>query len=366
MNVTEYFDDFVQSYRLYKGGNWCYEDGCIYRGLELLHTATGEDRWLNHLISLSNRQIAEDGALAGYSPEEYNIDHIMAGRILFRLHRLTGENRYRRAADTLAGQLRSHPRTEAGNYWHKKIYPWQVWLDGLYMGLPFQIEYGMTFGEPELVEDALAQMERALRLTKGDKGLYYHGHDERRNEAWADQVTGNSPSYWARSLGWLSMALVDTIDLCGQEKAARFGLLQTACDLFDALLGFQYADGIWLQVIDWPDLAGNYQETSASSMFAYAFMKAARIGLWQGGVSAGSKALQQLLDNHLVDGGAGRLQLRNICSVAGLGGGFGPYRDGSPEYYLSEPVVRDDAKGVGPLMMAFAEQRSLQNRLMTA
>ena len=237
------------------------------------------------------------------------------------------------------------------------IYPWQVWLDGLYMGLPFQVEYGMTFGEPELIEDALAQMGRALQLMKGENGLYHHGYDEPRKEKWADPVTGNSRSYWGRSLGWLSMALVDTIDLCGQEQAVRFGLPQAARDLFAALLGFQCADGLWLQVIDQPDLSGNYQETSASSMFAYAFMKAARLGLWDKGELAGRGALQHLLENYLVEDETGRIQLRNICSVAGLGGGFGRYRDGTPEYYLSEPVVRDDAKGVGPLMMAVAEQQ---------
>ncbi len=357
MSVTDYFEDFVKSYKYYKGGDWCYEDGCIYRGLELLHVATGEERWLNHLRSLSNHQIAEDGSLAGYSPEEYNIDHILAGRVLFQLHKLTGEDRYHRAADALAGQLRTHPRTKEGSYWHKKIYPWQVWLDGLYMGLPFQIEYGLTFDDPALVEDALVQMARALRLMKGEKGLYFHGYDERRSEKWADSKTGNSQSYWARSLGWLSMALIDTIELCGEEQTARFDLPQAACELFEALSLLRCTNGIWPQVLDQPDLPGNYQETSASSMFVYAFKKASRLGLWRDRESIGRDALQALLDDYLVEIEPGRLSFTNMCSVAGLGDGFGPrYRDGTPEYYISEPIISDDAKGVGPLMMAVSEQ----------
>lgn len=348
MTAFDYFDAFAARYRHYKGGSWCYEDGCIYRGLVLLHRATGERRWFDHLRRLTDAQIGPDGALAGYDPGEFNIDHILAGRCLFHLAEETGEPRYMAAAGRLAGQLAEHPRTDTGNYWHKKRYPEQVWLDGLYMGLPFQIEYGQRSGDDALVDDALAQLSRALDLTAGPAGLYVHGHDAARAQGWADAETGQSPAVWARAVGWLAMALVDIAELL----PGRAPLPETRA-LLDAVIAQQGASGLWPQVLAAPDLAGNYDESSASAMFAYALMAADRLGLAPSG-RPGRRAWDALVSSRLQTV-EGRLQLTRICHVAGLGGFEGNYRDGTPGYYLSEDIVTDDAKGVGPLMMAGAE-----------
>ncbi|MFF2323182.1 glycoside hydrolase family 105 protein [Agrobacterium sp. NPDC058088] len=363
MEATEYFDQFSSRYRHYKGGDWCYEDGCVYRGLQLLFEATGDVRWNEHLHRLADTQIAADGTLAGYDPQDYNIDHILAGRILFPLSAETGDARYLAAAGHLAGQLRNHPRIKAGNYWHKKRYPHQVWLDGLYMGLPFQIEYGQAMGRPELIEDALRQFSTALALTADAGGLYVHGYDESRSQRWADPASGKSPAIWARAVGWLAMALVDALVILPNDTT-KAELRERARSLLAEIIARQTQAALWMQVLDNPNLAGNYAETSASAMFAYALLRAARLELLQGeeaeaALSAGRHALAALLDTRLALDEQGITRLTGIVHVAGLGGFEGNYRDGTPGYYLTEPVVSDDAKGVGPLMMAYAESSLL-------
>ncbi len=348
MNTLSYFDAFTTRYEHYKGGSWCYEDGCIYRGLVMLHRTTGEARWIDHLIRLVTPQIGPDGTLAGYSIDEFNIDNILAGRCLFHLADVTGDPRYMRAAATLAEQLSTHPRTAAGNYWHKKRYPQQVWLDGLYMGLPFQIEYGLRTGDETLVSDALAQIDKALEVTSGPNGLLVHAYDDAREQPWADKTTGQSAAVWARALGWVAMALTDIAALVPDRApiAATFALL-------DAIVREQAVSGLWLQVLDAPELEGNYEESSASAMFAYALMRAARLGIGDF-AHAGEKAWNTLTSERLAEVG-GMTQMTTIVHVAGLGGYESRYRDGSKAYYLTEPIVEDDSKGVGPLMMAAAE-----------
>ncbi|MDO5528215.1 MAG: glycoside hydrolase family 88 protein [Paracoccus sp. (in: a-proteobacteria)] len=343
--MLSYFDAFAERYRPYKGGAWCYEDGCIYRGLALLHDATGERRWLDHLVRLASAQVAPDGTLSGYAAEDYNIDNILAGRALFHLDAHAPDPRWMRAADRLAAQLASHPRIASGSYWHKKIYPDQVWLDGLYMGLPFQIEYGQKTGQPSLVADALSQISEALSLTAMPGGLYAHGYDDARAQDWADPASGRSGAVWGRAMGWLSMAMVDAYALTGDADLGR----QSAA-LLARIEALQQQDGGWLQVMDHPELPGNYTESSASAMFAYALRRAARAGLRAPGEAEDRAGafLQSRLS------GTPR-RLEGIVCVAGLGGFSGVYRDGTPAYYLTEEVVADDAKGVGPLMMAEAE-----------
>ncbi|WP_322895246.1 MULTISPECIES: glycoside hydrolase family 88/105 protein [unclassified Yoonia] len=362
--MLEYFDAFVTRYQPYKGGAWCYEDGCIYRGLALLHDATGEDRWRAHLERLAGAQVAPDGALQGYRIDEYNIDNILSGRALFALDRWTGDPRWMRAAAFLARQLDTHPRTKTGNYWHKLRYPHQVWLDGLYMALPFQIEYAQHVNDPSLVQDALAQMRMALDVTNRPDGLYAHGFDAENVQDWADSATGQSPSVWARAMGWQAMALVDCAELVGLDAFAQADLLQPTQSLLAHLVALQAGDGGWWQVINMPDLPGNYTETSATAMFAYAFASAARLRLGSAAMTRAEFRAFDFLQSRLKSD-KGQTRLTDICHVAGLGGFEGVYRDGSPAYYLTEARVSDDAKGTGPLMMARARMLQGQRAQLT-
>jgi unsaturated rhamnogalacturonyl hydrolase len=355
-----YFDAFCTRYQPYKGGAWCYEDGCIYRGLLLLHEATGEARWQDHLIRLCSAQVSEGGDLAGYDPDEFNIDNILAGRVLLPLAEMTGQERYRLAAGRLASQLDRHPRLASGNYWHKKRYPHQVWLDGLYMALPFQVEYALANDQPQRIADVLQQLSRALALTDRGGGLYCHGYDESGQQRWANPETGKSAAVWARAMGWLAMGLVDVLGLLPQDASTR-ALRRRLQDMLAAILNHQCPSGLWRQVLDMPQLPGNYEESSASAMFAYALQRAGRFGLVEPALAdqatrAGRRALAALTTTRLITTEA-ETHFSGICLVAGLGALSGPYRDGSPGYYLTEPVVEDDAKGVGPLMMAWAEGR---------
>jgi unsaturated rhamnogalacturonyl hydrolase len=366
MTYTDYFEQFCQRYEPYKGGAWCYEDGCIYRGLMRLYQSTGERRWLDHLVRMISQQVGNDGTLVGYKPSEFNIDNILPGRVLLFLNQQTKDTRYMVAARRLIGQLDHHPRILAGNYWHKARYPHQVWLDGLYMALPFQVEYAVATGEYPRICDALQQLATALVLTATSGGLHAHGYDETKDQAWADRQTGKSPAVWARAMGWMVMALVDVLAILPDDEATAALRKRTGAILL-ATQRHQQKSGLWLQVLDVPDLSGNYEETSASAMFAYAFLAGARLQLLAPPETkrleeSARLTLHTLLATRLVEE-EGLVRLAGICQVAGLGALSGPYRDGTPAYYLSEPVVADDAKGVGPLMMAIAE---LASRTATA
>ncbi|MGP9791879.1 glycoside hydrolase family 88/105 protein [Roseinatronobacter sp. NSM] len=353
--MLDYFDSFICRYTPYKDGAWCYEDGCVYRGLALLYEATAEERWRDHLLRLARAQVAADGALAGYRIDEYNIDNILAGRALFALSRWTQDPRWTRAQALLARQLDTHPRTGGGNYWHKLRYPHQVWLDGLYMALPFQIEFGQVRGNPAYVQDALTQLRTALQVTSRPDGLYAHGYDAARVQDWADAATGQSASVWARAIGWQAMALVDCAELVGVDTFAQAGLLRPLTTLLQHIIRLQTVDGGWLQVINMPDLPGNYTESSATAMFAYSLATAETLGLGLSGLlQAQTRALDFLRAR--IEHSGGHSRFGGICHVAGLGGFSGVYRDGTPDYYLTEQQVSDDAKGTGPLMMAVARQ----------
>ncbi len=347
--LTEYFEQYVTAYRPYKNGGWCYEDGCIYRGLELLYRATGNTRWRDALRRLLESQVGPDGTLERYNLSDYNIDNILPGRALLFMDAETGDPRYRAGADVLILQLLTHPRTRSGVYWHKLRYPWQIWLDGMYMCHPFQIDYGLRFERPDLVEDSLRQIGIALAATlEPQTGLHAHAHDEARQQAWANPVTGRSAAHWARALGWLVMCLADVAELVGPEAFRPLAPQSRA--LFDRLLALRQPGGLWLQVIDRPDLDGNFGETSSSAMIAYALHKAAGLGL----ASAVPGLIEGVMRASMRPKPGGGVEMADICEVAGLGVYEQRYRDGSPGYYLTEARVSDDAKGVGPLMMCAA------------
>lgn len=353
--LNSYFDEYARDYAYYKGGSWCYEDGCLYRGLIALHEATGEQRWLDHLLRLVNGQVDAGNRLAGYRIDEFNIDNVLAGRALAYLYSLTGESKWLEAAKPLAEQLQFHPRTQAGPYWHKLRYPHQVWLDGLYMALPFKLEYARAAKLPHMRDDAVSQFLTALDLTYHEtSGLYRHGFDESRLQGWADKTTGLSPAHWGRAIGWLAMAFVDMIENL-PAGSARNEIERRASLLAQRVQALQMEDGRWLQVVDAPEIDGNYAESSATAMFATFYLKGARLKVAGFEADIGKRALAGLTAHAMKPDASQRLRLEQICCVAGLGGFEGVYRDGTVEYYLSEVIRADDIKGVAPLMMAHAE-----------
>jgi unsaturated rhamnogalacturonyl hydrolase len=307
--------------------------------------------------------VTADGAIATYRPDEHNIDHINPGKVLFALYRDTGDERYGRAIELLRDQLRAQPRVAAGGFWHKGIYPRQMWLDGIYMGSPFLAEYAATFGDGGEYDDVVRQITLIYARTRDARtGLLAHGWDESGTQAWADP-DGRSRSFWARAIGWYTMACVDVLDHL-PPGAGRDAVVPILSDALDAVIRVQDTrSGVWWQVLDQPGRAGNYLESSASCMFAYALAKAAR----QGHVSAehaevARRAYDGILREFVRLTPAGTVEIERTCRGAGLGAepNGQPDRDGSFEYYVSEPIVANDPKGVGAFLLASVELEAMR------
>lgn len=345
-----------------KSSGWNYIDGCMILALLETYNTTGEKKYLDFADAFIDHRVAEDGTITGYSVEEYNIDNVNAGKTLFQLYDITGKEKYKKAIELIYSQVQNQPRTEEGNFWHKKIYPNQVWLDGLYMGQPFYMEYETKFNNKKNYSDIFNQFANVVKYMRDEEtGLYYHGYDASKEVFWCDKETGLSKNYWLRALGWYSMALLDTLsktEPTGYEKEYE-ELKAVFKDYIDAVLKYQDESGMWYQLPALGDKEPNYLETSGSSIFAFAILRGVRLGfLPESYRQYGEKAFKGVCDKYLkVENG--ELHLGGICLVAGLGPADNLRRDGSFEYYMSEPIVNDDAKGVGPFLLAYTELRRL-------
>jgi unsaturated rhamnogalacturonyl hydrolase len=343
---------------------WTYEQGVLLTGMEAVWLNTGNGRYFEYIKRHVDKFIADDGTIKTYKLEDYNIDNVQQGRILILLYKVTGQEKYRKAAANLREQLRNHPRTSEGGFWHKKIYPSQMWLDGLYMGEPFYAEYAATFNEPEAFDDIAKQfilMETHSRDAK--TGLLYHGWDESKQQRWADKTTGRSPNFWGRAMGWYAMALVDTLEHFPANHPKRPELLAILGRLAAAVEKYQEPQsGLWYQVLDKAGSKGNYLEASAAAMFVYSLSKGVRLGyLPESYMKVARKGWDGMQRQFVEEAQGGGVNFKGTVSVAGLGGN--PYRDGSYAYYLSEKVVTNDAKGVGAFLMASAEMEAANGRI---
>lgn len=332
---------------------WAYEWGVVLKGIEQLWQRTGQRAYFEYIQRNIDAFVQPDGSIRTYTLEEYNLDQINTGKLLFGLWYETGDERYRQAALQLRDQLRTHPRTGEQGFWHKNIYPHQMWLDGIYMQGPFYAEFARRFVEPAGFDDVARQIILVERHTRDpETGLLYHGWDESRQQAWADPETGCSPHFWARAIGWYVMALPDVLDHLPHDHPQRGALIDIFRDTIDALIRVQDpATGLWYQILDQPDRAGNYLETSASCMFVYGIAKGAANGyLAPHYRDTAARAYQGILDGFVEVDAQGVVKLHGICSVAGLGGN--PYRDGSFAYYVGEKIATNDYKGVGAFILA--------------
>ncbi len=346
----------MEKIRSGKPNKWNYIDGCMITSLISLYRITGEKRYLEFADDFLGWFVQEDGSIRTYSVEEYNLDNINPARNLIALYELTGKDKYKKAADLVRTQIDGQKRTSEGNFWHKEIYPHQVWLDGLYMAQPFYMEYETKYNRLKGCPDSFKQFQNVEKHMKDPKtGLYYHGYDESREMYWADKETGCSPNFWLRATGWFAASLVDTAEAMHESMYFEYRYLQTLLEnLGEALLPWQAENGMFYQVIDHPEAEGNYLETSGSALIAYAFLKGARLGyLPERFAEAGEKIFYGITEKYLTKKPDGTPGLGGICLVAGLGGK--DHRDGSLEYYFSEPVVEDEAKGIAPLIMAYVE-----------
>ena len=357
--IDQHIDRFPNPWLMRKSDGeykWSYTHGLVLLGIEQFYRQTGDRRYLDYIRKYADHFISEDGEIETFSVTEFNIDSVNAGKMLFLLYDETGDEHYRRAMDQLRTQLEYHPRTQSGGFWHKRKYPWQIWLDGLYMAQPFYAEYEKRFGnDPAAFDDIVSQLVKIEQVTRNpETGLLYHGWDESRLQAWADPETGLSPGYWSRAMGWYAMAIVDTYPHIPQDHPGRAELAGILSRLVEALEEVQHPSGLWYQVPDQGNREGNWLEASGSSMFAYAIAKGVRLDMLpEEKLAVAEHAYRGIEDRLVYRDDAGNWHLKDVCRSAGLGGT--PYRDGSYEYYISTDRVEDDAHGLGSFFLAASE-----------
>ncbi len=339
---------------------WEYTHGLVMTSMEKVYKSTGEEKYLDYIKNFADFMVNEEGEIKTYKKSDYNIDRVNGGKFLIGLYNETGTEKYKKAIEELRDQMREHPRTSEGGFWHKKVYPHQMWLDGLYMGSPFLAKYAVNFDEPKLFDDVANQIYLIDKYGYSEEtGLYHHAWDESKEQKWADPETGLSKNYWGRSIGWFSMAVVDVLDYLPEDHPQRDMIIDVAQKIAAGIVKYQDETGVWYQVIDQGGREGNYLESSCSSMFAYFLLKGVQNGyLDQKYQEAGIKAYEGILNQFIEENEDGTISITNVCAVAGLGGN--PYRDGSYEYYINEPIRANDPKGVGPFIMASLKYESIK------
>lgn len=343
-----------------KPKKWSYDMGVVLKGMEALWKATGDPAYYKYIQKSIDAWVNEDGTIRGYEADEYNIDHVNNGKNVLLLYQVTEKAKYKKAAELMREQLAHHPRTKEGSFWHKQIYPWQVWLDGLYMGQPFYAQYAMLFDQDTVFNDITRQFAAIERHARDPKtGLLYHGWDESKEQQWANKQTGNSPHFWGRALGWYGMAMVDVLDFFPANHPGRDTIIGILNRFAKAVTKVQDPkSGVWYDIVDMPTTPKNYLEASASAMLVYTMAKGVRKGYlpatyWANAQKGYAGILKEFVDKNA----DGEVQLKGTVSVSGLGGK--PYRDGSFEYYMREKVIVNDWKGIGAFLLAGAEMENM-------
>jgi unsaturated rhamnogalacturonyl hydrolase len=345
-----------------KRPKWNYTHGLVLLAFSKLWQQYKDSNYFNYIQQYYDFFIDDSGNIKDYSLNNYNIDKVNPGRGLLFLYNETKNKKYKKAAFLLREQLRTHPRTSEGSFWHKKRYPWQIWLDGIYMGLPFYAEFGMMFDDSTCFDDVTKQIIIAEKhLRDPETGLYIHGWDESKNQRWADSKTGLSQHIWGRGVGWFAMALVDVLDFLPENHPQRLEIISILSRLAEAIKKSQDKEsGLWYQVMDRPDREGNYLESTASTMFVYTLIKAVKKGYIEKNYqSIAQKGFNGILEHFIKIENNGNISITMCCAGAGLGGN--PYRDGSYEYYISTEIRDNDPKAVGPFIMAALEFETLEN-----
>ncbi len=344
----------------FKTPKWSYPNGLVLKGAEQLFQKTGKREYYNYIKGYADELVNADGTIKTYDIKKYNLDMLNSGNVLIFLYLETKDEKYLKGAQLLRSQLNDHPRTSEGGFWHKKIYPSQMWLDGLYMAEPFYASYTKLFSKgaeaDQAYNDILNQFDVVQKhMVDSKTGLLYHGWDESKEQQWADKKTGLSPNFWGRAMGWYGMAIVDVLDYLPENHPGRARLIGYLKSYSEALVKVQdKKTSLWYQVLDKGGEKGNYLEASASSMFVYTFAKAVRKGyLPTSYKTIAKKGYDGIVKNLITVEPDGVVNLNQNCAVAGLGGT--PYRSGTYEYYVTEEIRSNDPKGTGPFILASLE-----------
>ncbi|WP_029298602.1 glycoside hydrolase family 88/105 protein [Chryseobacterium hispalense] len=343
-----------------KTPKWSYPTAIVLEGAERIFEQTGNKEYYQYISTFGETMIKEDGSIVSYDISKYNIDMLNCGNVLLYLYQKEKKDKYLKALQTLRSQIDGQPRTSEGGFWHKKIYPNQMWLDGLYMGEPFYAHYTRVFTKgadaEKAYDDIVNQFDLIQKHLLDQKtGLLYHAWDESKEQKWADKKTGLSPNFWSRAMGWYGMAMVDVLDYLPQNHPGRARILAYLKSYSDAVIKVQdHETGLWYQVLDKGREKGNYLEATGSSMFVYTMKKAVNKKYLPKSYEAYAKKGYNGIIKHLITVDEnGMVNLNRCCAVAGLGGN--PYRSGSYEYYINEEIRSNDPKGTGPFILASLE-----------
>lgn len=354
----------IESIKQGKKPSWNYIDGCMMVSLLSLYQTSNDEKYFEFVKKFVDYYVSSDGSILGYEMEKFSTDDVSESRVLFDLYNKTKEEKYRLAIENVFKQVKNHPRTKEGNFWHKKIYPNQVWLDGLYMMQPFYTRYATQEKQLQYYTDIVQQFKNVYDIMRDSKtGLYFHGYDSTKSMFWADSKTGLSKNFWLRSIGWFTVALIDVYDYMDEQLYDECHTIKTIFkELVESIVLFQDEESkMFWQVPNFPNKEGNYLETSGSCMIAYALLKGVRLKALppryqQIGIDIFNGVCKKYLTMEDDD-----FNLGGICLVAGLGPETNVRRDGTYEYYISEPIVENDAKGVGPFILAYTEVKKIKD-----
>jgi unsaturated rhamnogalacturonyl hydrolase len=333
---------------------WAYD--VAFLGMSIDRLGTIDPKYSRYMEDWVSYFVHSDGTVTDYRLKEYNLDRIYPGRNVLTSYRRNPRESYRIALDSFISQLETHPRTNSGGYWHKNIYPWQMWLDGIYMASTFMVQYAKEFNQPKWYDTAVSQAKMAYEKTLDPStGLLMHAWDESREQRWCDRATGKSQYPWSRAIGWYTMAILDILDYLPADHPGRNDLIAILKNSCEALIKVRDPkSGLWYQVLNHGGREGNYLEGSGSAMYIYVFAKGARLGyLDKKYRKIAETAFDDFIRELVTVDEKGLVTIKNICGGCGLGGN--PYRDGSYEYYINERRFDNDTKGVAPFILAAIE-----------
>lgn len=343
-----------------KKSRWSYTNGLVLQGMQRVYEQTKDQKIYDYFYDYANRMIKDDGTIETYKISNYNLDMIKSGDAIFWLHQKNPEARFKMAMDTLHQQLEDQPMTSEGGYWHKKRYPYQMWLDGVFMAEPFHTKYTLAYIEDEasrkkILDKIALQFDLIEKHSRDpETGLYFHGWDESKEQKWANKETGLSQHFWSRGMGWYGMAMVDILDYIPEEHPGRERIIGYLNQYAEAIVKYQDEGGAWWQVLNLPEREGNYLEATGTSMFTYTLAKGANKGyISKDYLKNAQKGFDGIIEQFVTVEDNGVINLNKCCGVAGLGGD--PYRDGSFDYYVNEIIRSNDPKGTGPFMFAALE-----------
>lgn len=354
-STNECFIWNIEKIKQNKPMNWNYIDGCMMKSLLELSEVTNNKKYFNFVENAIDKFILDDGTIKTYDLTKYSLDDICESTVLFKLYKQTKKEKYLKAIEKTYTQIKYQPRTYEGSFWHKLIYPHQVWLDGFYMVMPFYTEY-QNFHNLINYDDIINQYALARKnMYDEEKGLYYHGYDATKQMFWANKTTGRSSSFWLRSIGWFFVSLIEVYEKINTKNEQNY-LENLIKELANNLLNYQdHQTKLFYQVVDQKEKEGNYLETSGSAMIAYTYLKASRLNVLDKSFKNKGKEIFDSICKNYLNNENGTLELGNICLVSGLGPSDNKRRNGTFEYYISEPIVKNDAKGVAPFVMTYVE-----------